>query len=528
MTNTAHYGPRMVRRSKSPGGRASGLLLVVIVLAALSGCSKHIAAPAPVGVHVSAAHDNHITQNGASLHLPPGSIDRDTTVRISRSAKRSPSGSQVNGFDFDIGSARVIKPIQVILPVANAPVTAHRVPMLVSFLSAGRWGTQVGIYGPTHRTITVDTTHLSWYSDLGNVIYQLARKVLGEWLGHFRASPPTCDGPNHPELSYALATMPEPPLLACAAGDDNGGSLKVANNRGFYLMITPDRGLTLRHVHTTGTMDIVTGGGGAMIRYLDHWQALPLPPGSTAEFDYHPVAGGPSLSFEPDSGATAISAILNLFSGIDHRASLLLFGMDCLHAFHDDPANAGECAAQALRMAADQGWIGSGQSVKVAGIAVSRSLLGALTVVLQAVPEIDLAAETRDDGSKGTIQINVVPPAPPHPTAPAAPPHPTLPPASTPSSPSTSAQAAPPTAAPPPTQGSSDLGGIDVERYCQDGWGFHAILRMQDAYGWRCGADGHEDQNVSMDDACRQQYQLEARSRYKSFTDPMSWVCYIP
>jgi hypothetical protein len=67
-----------------------------------------------------------------------------------------------------------------------------------------------------------------------------------------------------------------------------------------------------------------------------------------------------------------------------------------------------------------------------------------------------------------------------------------------------------------------------VERYCQDGWGLHAILRTQDAYGWRCGADGHEDQNVSMDDACQQQYQPAARSRYKSFTDPASWVCYIP
>lgn len=519
MTDTAYHRRRIMRPSKSPGRRTPALLLAVIVLAALGGCSKHIAPTAPAGVHVSASHDNRVTQNGASLHLPPGSIDRDTTVRISRSVKQPPSGGQVNGFDFDIGSAHVIKTVQVRLPVANAPATAHRVPMLVSFLSSGRWGTQAGTYDPTHRTITVNTTHLSWYSDLGNAIYQLARKAFGEWLGHFRASPPTCDGPNHPELSYGLATMREPPLLACVAGDDNGGSLKVANNRGFYLMITPDRGLTLHNVQTTGTMDIVTGGGGAVIRYLDHWQALPLPPGSTAEFDYHAVAGGPALAFEPDSGATAISAILSLFSGIEDYASLLLFAMDCLHALHDNPANAGECVAQALRMAADHEWIGHGQIVRVAGIAVSRSLLGVLTVVLTAVPEIDLAAETRDDGSKGTMQINVTPLPPPHPTAPPVP---------VPNPQPTSTQAATPTSPPPSARVSSDLGGIDVERYCQDGWGLHAILRVQNAYGWRCGADGHEDQNVSMDDACQQQYQPEARSRYKSFADPASWVCYIP
>jgi hypothetical protein len=397
--------------------------------------------------------------------------------------------------------------------------------MLVSFLSSGRWGTQRGIYDPARRTVTVNTPHLSWYSDLGSVIYQLARKVFGEWLGHFRASPPRCDGPNHPQLGYGLATMLEPPLLACVSGDDSGGILKVANNRGFYLMVTPGRGLTLRHVRTTGTMDTVTGSGGAVIRYLAHWQALPLPPRSTAEFDYRPVAGGPELSFEPDSGATAVSAILSLFSGIDDRASVLLAALDCLHGFHDNPADAGECVAQALAMAADHNWIGPGQTIKVAGIAVSRSLLGVLTVVLRAVPVIDLAAETRDDGSKGTIQIYVAPPAPSHPTSPPAP-APNPPSAPAPNPPSAPGPA--PAPVPPPAQGASNLGGIDVERYCQEGWGLHAILRTHDAYGWRCGADGHEDQNVSMDDACQQQYQPAARSRYKSFTDPSSWVCYIP
>ncbi|MEV0569222.1 hypothetical protein [Dactylosporangium sp. NPDC050588] len=69
---------------------------------------------------------------------------------------------------------------------------------------------------------------------------------------------------------------------------------------------------------------------------------------------------------------------------------------------------------------------------------------------------------------------------------------------------------------------------MDLERYCQDGWGLHALLREPNAYGWRCGGDGRPDQSVSVDDACLQQYGPGTRSRYGSFDDPNSWVCYRP
>jgi hypothetical protein len=81
-----------------------------------------------------------------------------------------------------------------------------------------------------------------------------------------------------------------------------------------------------------------------------------------------------------------------------------------------------------------------------------------------------------------------------------------------------------PSSAPPP---SKELGGVDVERYCQSGWQLHAVLRTSNAYGWRCSAEGTEDQNVSMDDACTQQYRSDARSRYRSFADAYSWICFV-
>jgi hypothetical protein len=78
-----------------------------------------------------------------------------------------------------------------------------------------------------------------------------------------------------------------------------------------------------------------------------------------------------------------------------------------------------------------------------------------------------------------------------------------------------------------------NLGGVNLETYCQDGWGMHAELRYHNTWGWRCAvaaraAAGQQpgDQNVSIDDACAQQYTPTARSRYSAYTDPSSWFCW--
>src|SRR5205814_8275415 len=114
---------------------------------------------------------------------------------------------------------------------------------------------------------------------------------------------------------------------------------------------------------------------------------------------------------------------------------------------------------------------------------------------------------SRDGGSTSTIEIVAVPsaqPANPAPTGrPAQPGNPPQPGNQQPTTP----------AAPPPNQPPRSLGGVDLERYCQDGWGLHAILRESNAYGWRCGGDGRPDQSISVDDACVQQYGAPSRSR---------------
>jgi Ig-like domain from next to BRCA1 gene/Cutinase len=86
-----------------------------------------------------------------------------------------------------------------------------------------------------------------------------------------------------------------------------------------------------------------------------------------------------------------------------------------------------------------------------------------------------------------------------------------------------------------PPAGARHLGPVDLDRYCGRGWGMHAVIRYPVAWGWRCSASPvaaaglrQGDQDVSVDDACAQQYSAGARSHYRSYSDPNSWFCWAP
>lgn len=204
------------------------------------------------------------------------------------------------------------------------------------------------------------------------MFYQALRKLLGEWLAHFRGSPPSCNGPG-PELRYPLSSMKEPPVLACVVGDQNGGSLRLVNNRGFYLSVEPTRGLEIHDVVVSGVLDKVTSAGGAVIRALAQWHSLPLPPGATADFTYRAVPGGPALSFRPDAPATFISGVLSLFAGISDPGDLLLRALSCAHSLgYGGSSELGGCVADALAATADKQWTGPGSQPIPNGRAVRR------------------------------------------------------------------------------------------------------------------------------------------------------------
>jgi len=83
--------------------------------------------------------------------------------------------------------------------------------------------------------------------------------------------------------------------------------------------------------------------------------------------------------------------------------------------------------------------------------------------------------------------------------------------------------------------GAQVLGGIDLQRYCHDGWGLSPQLRFDVTWGWRCSTSpvagaGQRvgDQDIDMNAACSQQYTAAARSHYRSYRDPNSWFCWTP
>jgi hypothetical protein len=82
--------------------------------------------------------------------------------------------------------------------------------------------------------------------------------------------------------------------------------------------------------------------------------------------------------------------------------------------------------------------------------------------------------------------------------------------------------------------GARSVGAPDLNRYCS-GWNMHAILRYSVTWGWRCSrstvpAAGSRvgDQDISVDDACEQQYSPQAKSHYRDYNNPYSWFCWVP
>jgi len=89
-----------------------------------------------------------------------------------------------------------------------------------------------------------------------------------------------------------------------------------------------------------------------------------------------------------------------------------------------------------------------------------------------------------------------------------------------------------------PAQAATRLGGISVERECQDQDGYHARVKDWSAFGWRCNPFSAPvpasaliyDKSVDMNRACRRQYpRPTAPYAYATYADagnPYSWSCY--
>ncbi len=77
------------------------------------------------------------------------------------------------------------------------------------------------------------------------------------------------------------------------------------------------------------------------------------------------------------------------------------------------------------------------------------------------------------------------------------------------------------------------LGSVNLETYCRQDFGMHAVLRFPNTWGWRCSpsqtkASGERlgDEDISVNQACAQQYGSGAISHYRSYDVSTSWSCY--
>jgi hypothetical protein len=70
--------------------------------------------------------------------------------------------------------------------------------------------------------------------------------------------------------------------------------------------------------------------------------------------------------------------------------------------------------------------------------------------------------------------------------------------------------------------------GLDLQSYCQSLYGYNSnaiLLDDRDAYTWRC-TQGDEMYEMSIEDACDQQYNPSYSASLGSRSDPYSWACY--
>jgi hypothetical protein len=70
-------------------------------------------------------------------------------------------------------------------------------------------------------------------------------------------------------------------------------------------------------------------------------------------------------------------------------------------------------------------------------------------------------------------------------------------------------------------QAQQNLGGLDLQGYCQARYDRNVHLIGSTVNDWRCGRS-----SFSVNSACRWTYGPGARAAYRSFNDPNSWYCY--
>jgi hypothetical protein len=500
---------------------------------------------------ISAAVGGTVSVGRAELEIPPRAIDRDTVAEVQpvqTSSLPHPAAARTQGiasvYRFAVGSARLRAAVVLHLP---APTEIRPgAPVVVAWLDdAGGWR-PVRAVGEAGNRIRAAVPHLSIW---GVPTLGVRDRVLNFFS--LRASLHCTPRSNLASLKLVqgggMVVPPgeasgETPLIVCPTDRPDGTvDLAVANNRAYALRLhplslTPER----RSLTDEGPLEAAIGDLYQLAGILE------IAPGSTIHLTYDPRSGDPaSLDYEPDAGATAYGLAADV---LDHLG--LGAAVHGLQASGCGARLGGAVPADRLQTFLSACL----QPVLQAALSLPGGIAAMLVTaaISLAAPTLDALVDKLTTGAAGTLKIapKVQPSAPttgsagatgrtaptPHtsprgtspggtvvpPQAPESRPDPNAPPASDPGQ-------------SPVPAGAIVLGGVDLERYCQSGWGLHAVLRYPNTWGWRCGSSTAPasrqqpgDQHISVADACAQQYDGAARPHYRDYGDPNSWFCWRP
>jgi hypothetical protein len=512
-------------RRRSMAGTTSISLLVLALILTASGCvRKDSAGPAQSAtIHVVAAKGAHLRLDLAAIEIPPSALVSDAMVTIVRlGIAREPGAGPAYAFHLDPPQTPRV-PLVLHLPAPGTkPADAKNV--YVAYRDAnGTWTSIPGVV-EAGGTVRAETRHLSdWRSwDLLAWVKSIVGKFLG-WMEGPLSPAAAC--PNAYVGAQVQGLPDTAPISICiTTGNPGHVTVTLFNRRHFALALTP-----AKHLQPPPLQLGPTG-------------VVYLPSEGHVAFDLVADGRATSVAYRPDFAYTLISqfwpALLGGALGLGaDGAAALLNGNDALECVHrqaptnDNNAVSAATADCVLKKA--QKTSKSPEKVSVlativkhlpfsvgAAMLANDSAGSATIVTIDRLP--DVGATRRPTAVRTPSPVPVPVPVPSKSVRPT--PQPTIDPHAPP--------ATDPGQSPLPVTYTT-LGGVNLESYCSTGWNYHAVLRYPNTWGWRCApsATPHDgwlqgDQDVSVDDACANQYGAGARSHYRRYEDATSWFCW--
>ena len=215
--------------------------------------------------HIIAAVGGVVRVGGASLMIPPGSLDRNTDIALAVGGQPpvgvpslfQAAGPAVHG---DLGGAHLTRGATLSLPLTAAVTSGVGAGYLDE--QAGTWLPRQAAIDSRARVLMLHVPHLSWYQPwtwdpraLKSNLEQYFGKLVGYGVA-LRTDPPHCAAaPAGVTAAVTGGRAGDPSLDGCVE-DAGGGNvrLRLINNRPYGMVVTAPVGSRLETVSRGGLL----------------------------------------------------------------------------------------------------------------------------------------------------------------------------------------------------------------------------------------------------------------------------------